>query len=434
MNRRIRIPKATAAGAAAAVLLPALLLAGAPAALAAETGTLTLTPQSPLSASGWHTGPGETELRWEATAPDGADLTAIEYSYASTGGTASTATGVIGLTREGETTVEAVASFSDGSTASTSTVVRRDTSAPEASVAWGPVDGGVYDHGTEFTLDLACADPESGVVSCRLAGRANGETVTLWESGDIVWTLEAVNGAGVTTSVPVAFTVRPDVTAPGLRYDVYGDETGGWFTGPVSVVASAWDLSGTRGVWSRVDGGAESNSGAGYAGVDVTTDGEHLVEFWVFDAAGNRSDTRAVPVRIDTTAPRVELPAATRELRRGATVTLDAVCRDDVAGVATSGVVACEGILDGTTAIAPGDALPTADLGRHEIVLTATDAAGHRSSSVTLVYTVVADAPAGRVETLAVTGAGDVAVPAALAVLALVAGAGALTFRRRATR
>lgn len=113
-----------------------------------------------------------------------------------------------------------------------------------------------------------------------------------------------VTGSGTTTNyvhttaAPLAF----DNTDPTSSASVSG--TGGrddWYVSDASVSLAATDATAGMGVISvRVDGGAWSAYGAPV----VLAEGDHLVEYYATDRAGNAEDTiKSLRVLVDTTAP-----------------------------------------------------------------------------------------------------------------------------------
>lgn len=105
-----------------------------------------------------------------------------------------------------------------------------------------------------------------------------------------------VGEGGDDTKAPtVAFQVSP--AAPGS----------GWYTQAVAVdVTARDDQDASPRIEVRVDAGAW---GAYTGTVSVTGDGSHVVQARATDAAGNTSPVAEQTVRIDTTAPAVEVTA-----------------------------------------------------------------------------------------------------------------------------
>ena len=70
-----------------------------------------------------------------------------------------------------------------------------------------PADGAVYDQGEVVTVDYACSDLESGIVSCD-GTAADGSTLDTSALGTgIEFTVNAENGAGLTTEVTHTYDV-----------------------------------------------------------------------------------------------------------------------------------------------------------------------------------------------------------------------------------
>lgn len=167
-------------------------------------------------------------------------------------------------------------------------VLFNDGSRQDLPVTWDAVAAESYAAPGQFTV--------AGTVQSDLPGtKAASAAVTVGEGGDD------------TTAPTVAFQVSP--AAPGS----------GWYTQTVAVdVTARDDQDASPRIEVRVDAGAW----AAYTGtVSVTGDGSHVVQARATDAAGNASPVAEQTVRIDTTAPAVEVvtDAVARTVKASAT-------------------------------------------------------------------------------------------------------------------
>nr|WP_307849761.1 DUF1349 domain-containing protein [Qaidamihabitans albus] len=152
------------------------------------------------------------------------------------------------------------------------------------------------------------------------------------------------------------------------------DGADGWYrTAPVlTLAADDGDGSGVASTEYRIDGG----EWLPYAGpFPLSEDGEHVVEYRSTDEAGNVEQAGSSAVRLDATAP--ELTVSGVEAGRSYGDSADLTVGWEVAD-ATSGPGSATATLDGQP-VAEGTvlALHTLELGTHELVVTATDAAGN---------------------------------------------------------
>src|SRR2546425_3576737 len=110
----------------------------------------------------------------------------------------------------------------------------------------------------------------------------------------------------IPTSTPSSYAVSPgsvrDITPPVTTYSASGSSGGNnWYTSAVSVSPSATDdSSGVAAIHFRTDGGAWQSYVSPFT---FSADGTHTIDYYSTDYAGNNETTRAVTVRIDSTAP-----------------------------------------------------------------------------------------------------------------------------------
>jgi hypothetical protein len=208
-----------------------------------------------------------------------------------------------------------------------------------------------------------------------------GTTVNV--SGDGTHTVQyySVDYAGNVESAHNA-QVKIDGTAPVTT----SSADSAWHTGAVTVTLTPTDaVSGVAQSKYRVDAGAWQ-TGTSFT---VTTDGDHTIDFYSVDAAGNQETTKSAHVKIDATQPEVTLlvPQDGAKYPQGAGVGCDWTRSD-----ATSGVASEVAKIDGVV-VAKGDPIGAVAEGAHTFSLTVTDVAGN-VRTVTVDYDVVVADPA----------------------------------------
>jgi outer membrane protein assembly factor BamB len=104
------------------------------------------------------------------------------------------------------------------------------------------------------------------------------------------------------TEAPKNAVVKIDLTAPATQSSLNGPVGGnGYYKGAVQVSLTASDnLSGVAAKYFRIDGGATQTYTNAFA---VSGDGNHTVDYWSVDGAGNVAGAATVIVKIDTSAP-----------------------------------------------------------------------------------------------------------------------------------
>ncbi|MDP2182155.1 MAG: hypothetical protein Q8K99_06265, partial [Actinomycetota bacterium] len=167
--------------------------------------------------------------------------------------------------------------------------------------------------------------------------------------------------------------------------------TNGWWKSGVTVELTAEDpvsggvASGVDETWHSLDGGTTWSKGTV---VPVSTEGEHTLQFYSIDRAGNTEATKTFGVKVDLNAPLVNVASPTaKTYLYGANI---------VAGF--SAADSCSGVLPGMptakfngNAVSNGQTLALTTPGTNEFVVCATDQAGH--AAVVTVSLTVAFAP-----------------------------------------
>ncbi|MET0134093.1 MAG: carbohydrate-binding protein, partial [Kibdelosporangium sp.] len=177
---------------------------------------------------------------------------------------------------------------------------------------------------------------------------------------------------------------KAPVTAPTLA-PAAPDGSGGWYTSNpvVSLGANDGQGSGVASTEYSVDSGAWQPYTQPFA---VPGDGTHVVKYRSTDRAGNVETDGSVTVKVDTTAPAVQVTGVRNGSSYGDSIDITPAWQATDAG---SGVASTTAALDGKP-LAVGATVPlhTLTLGAHELVVTAVDAAG-KSAAQRVGFTVV---------------------------------------------
>lgn len=200
-------------------------------------------------------------------------------------------------------------------------------------------------------------------------------------AGGVVLDTLTFTGAGVTdVEAPVVSAALNPAQPTGAN---------GWYTGAVAAQLAATDNGALASVEVSQNGGQSwtnlynTRSGA-IAPLNLTADGEHEVLYRATDTGGNVTEPATLEVKIDATAPVVEVTGVADGDELGSSKSIEFGFE---ASDATSGVDSSSATLDGQ-AVEPGTIdLWSLALGEHALVVTATDAAGH-STAVTVTFTV----------------------------------------------
>lgn len=184
--------------------------------------------------------------------------------------------------------------------------------------------------------------------------------------------------------------VYVDHVSPSSIADISGQwGNGDWYVSAVQVNLTAWDFSDIHSITYRLDGGGWTEYGAVF---QVAADGEHFLEYYATDRAGNKEDIRDATFWIDRTGPAIHFESAHGgNVNPGGSVGFT-VADDD------SGVELVEFSVDGGAYERISDYSGTISLaglanGSHVIALRAWDQAGNQQNA-TLKVT-VADAGIG---------------------------------------
>jgi hypothetical protein len=140
--------------------------------------------------------------------------------------------------------------------------------------------------------------------------------------------------------------------------------------GAASVSISASDaLSGVVATYYKLDGG---NATAYTSAVSITGDGQHTIDYWSVDAAGNVEQARTLVVKIDGAAPSVTITANPMTIKLPkrtnlVPVTVSGRVTDSVSGVDLSS--ARYSVVDEYGQVQPGGAVTLAADGSYSFTV-----------------------------------------------------------------
>ena len=297
-----------------------LLPAPASADITAPTAAITINP-APTS-FGWNNGPVTAAL---SGADSGSGIRELRYwidnasATVVSGDSASVAVNTDGTT----VNLRSIDNAGNGS-ALASTTVRIDSDAPTISGSASPAANAAGWNNTDVTVTFTCNDALSGVDTCAGPFTVTGEGSNLSATGNA--TDKAGNSASTTVS-----GIKIDRTAPVTT----ANAPGGWNNASVDVILSASDaLSGVNATYYKVDGGSTQSGGT----ATISGDGEHTLEYWSADHAGNEETVKTATINIDQTAPGITFtqdPVTNSNGWNNSDVTVSFDCLDNGSGIAS---------------------------------------------------------------------------------------------------
>ena len=231
-------------------------------------------------ANGWYTSEVEFTLTSE-DAEEGVNLT----SYRLDGGVWSDYASPVTVSAEGSHTLEFYSIDLAGNRERVQEVsINIDMTAPEAMATSSGTIGEDDWFTSGVTISFACSDGSLGsgiaTVTARLDGGLWIEDVSSWRiSGDGIFLLEyyCTDVAGISSSIE-EITVKSDATAP---------ETTASVDGSMVTLSGTDSISGVYLTKYRIDGGEWTNYTVPF---EVPGSGNHSVEFYSIDNAGNAGD------------------------------------------------------------------------------------------------------------------------------------------------
>ncbi|MDD1773013.1 MAG: hypothetical protein LUQ14_00120, partial [Methanomassiliicoccales archaeon] len=273
--------------------------------------------------------------------------------------------------------------------------VRIDRTAPETV----PFLEGALGHAGWFVstanVTMAASDGPSGVESIRYRvdnGIWTTYSVEFYVSEIGQHTLEyyAVDVAGNAETTKTVM-VWIDDTAPETNVDLSGTlGSSGWYRSSIEVNLSVADAhSGPNGTAYRVDGGLWVNFTEPF---DIADEGEHSIEYFSLDRAGNQESVRTTVVMIDTVAPTCSASLSGIEGSNGwfnsdVTVSLSISDGDG------SGVSSTLYRIDGSQWLEYDDPFGISEAGTHQLTYYSVDVSGNSQTPVIMTVSIDKDPP-----------------------------------------
>lgn len=250
----------------------------------------------------WQRGP--VTVTFEA-ADAGVDLTTFHYTLNGSAEATTSGSMIVSGTGTHELVYYGVDSLGNVGAVSRATI-RIDDQTPWSysgmSSAWqqGPVwfsMWGVDGHSGTLRTDAQMTDPSSVVSTFTAVGSSLGFEVSAEGTNSVLYYTTDVVG---NVEIPQVATVRVDNTPPTVSMTPTATAV---IDAMTFSVAATDTLSGVSTVWCAVDGGAAVSTDT----VRLDTVGDHTIEYWAVDAAGNASarsvrDVRVSPSQTDHVA------------------------------------------------------------------------------------------------------------------------------------
>ena len=250
----------------------------------------------------WYQSPARVSIN----ATDNASGTANTY-YMLDGGPTQTYAGTFNISTGGVHIVNYWSVDLAGNTeAQKSLTVRVDSDAPTTQITTAGTGANGWYRGP-VQVGLTATDPEVGVsftfyrVDGGLTMIYGGAPFTVSGEGQhtvLYWSNDKLNHTEAQNSA----TIRIDSTIPTVQSSFSGPLGGnGYYIGPVQFTMTGTDnLSGLANIYYRVNGGAPLVYSSPFT---IGVDGNHSVEYWSVDVAGNVSGVGTALVKIDVSAP-----------------------------------------------------------------------------------------------------------------------------------
>jgi hypothetical protein len=252
------------------------------------------------------------------------------------------ATKVLSTSAAGQSVTGTAVDVADNTASTTVSGINIDKVAPSLSGAPVTVPSGTDPQGAKWydgdaSIAWTCSDALSGIAgSCPANSTVGGEGRGLKASATVA------DKAGNQTSID-SQAVNIDRTAPATT----ATAPAAWNNTDVTVVLSAADaLSGVKATRYSVDGAPAQLYGGG---IPIANEGDHTLEYWSEDHAGNVEAHKSVHVMIDKTSPTIthtQSPLANANGWNRSDVTVHFICDDALSGIASctsDKVVAAEG-------------------------------------------------------------------------------------------
>jgi hypothetical protein len=238
----------------------------------------------------------------------------------------------------------------DNSSSATVSNINIDKTAPSLSGAPTTSPNGAGWYNDDVVIHWTAADALSGI-----DGSAPADSTISSEGSGLTATASVSDKAGNSTTATSTPAVKIDKTAPATN----ANATTSWTNTGQTVTLTANDaMSGVKATRYSVDGGTTQTG----AVVSITSEGDHTLDFWSEDNAGNVESTKTVHVKVDQTPPTIhhtQSPDANANGWNNSNVTVHFVCDDTLSGIASctaDQIVSTEGASQPVTGTATDNA------------------------------------------------------------------------------
>jgi outer membrane protein assembly factor BamB len=298
--------------------------------------------QAQVSATWWYDVWYQSPAQVSFTSADSTSGVATTY-YTIDGGATQTYTASVNISDGGIHTVNYWSVDVAGNAETQKSVtVRVDNTAPSTQISTSGTVGANGWYRSSVQASLAASDSQVGVNVTMY--RVDGGPTMVYSgpftvSGEgqhqvLYWSNDKLSN----TETQQTATIRIDSSVPTAQNSVSGPAGGnGYFKGAVQFSITASDnLSGVANNFYRIDGGATQTYGSPFT---ISSDGNHAVDYWSVDSAGNVSGVRTVPLKIDASAPLTELTASGTAGMNGWFITnvqVSLTASDSLSGVQTT--------------------------------------------------------------------------------------------------
>lgn len=269
-----------------------------------------------------------------------------------------------------------VTSYSNsfGESAPSNTVLAKlivDTEAPVTSID-API---TWTNESPMLVTLSSIDDETGVAATYYAindgGFREGNSFIISEEGIHKISFYSVDKVGNKETVKT-INIKIDKTAPTTTVDL----PQGWLKGDITINLSANDeLSGIAKTLYSIDESSYVEATA----LTIIEEGVHKISFYSVDEAGNEETVKTVNIKIDKTAPTIEMREY-EEYKLGSILPLTYIANDSLSGVAIEKMVVFEPNESIGKVVSNGTNLQLDKPGVYTVSITVEDAAGNSTT------------------------------------------------------
>ncbi len=273
-------------------------------------------------------------------------------------------------------------------------VIPVDVSPPSTSSSLSGISGSNDWYRSSVTVTLTAVDSGSGVASTfyRVSGGSYGEYLgpfAISAQGTFIIDYYSVDNVG--NAEPArSVNVRIDLTAPITALSLTGTSGGyGWFLSNVGLNFSVSEsLSGLQSTYYRLDGGTWLRF---LPGAIISAEGQHQMDYYSIDSAGNSEVVEHVTVSIDRSASQSSADLEGIEGNDGwylGTVRVSIAAADPLSGLAAQSFS-----LDGGAWRTYESPFYVSAQGHHELRFNSSDLAGNVEITQTITFDIDTEAP-----------------------------------------